>query len=85
MQVDSSLPSTSFTVPLVKTFTDNATQVELMNPHDRILKKKIKTLQQKVRRKNVKISNMKDVIKEIKKCGYSNENLDIVLGNYFEG
>ncbi|KAF2883813.1 hypothetical protein ILUMI_22344 [Ignelater luminosus] len=40
------------------------------------LRKKIKSLKQKVRRKELKISNMKNLIQEISKSGCSNENLD---------
>ncbi|KAJ8967707.1 hypothetical protein NQ314_002653, partial [Rhamnusium bicolor] len=48
-----------------------------------MLKRTIKTLRQKVRRKDLRISTMKDVIKEISKSGHSTENLDAVLENYF--
>lgn len=49
------------------------------------LRRKIRTLKQTVKRQNVKISNMKDVINEISKRGHSNESLDAILKNYFEG
>lgn len=50
-----------------------------------LLRRKIKTLKQKVKRKNVKIENMTQLIKEIKNSGQSNEPLLTVLENYFEG
>lgn len=45
----------------------------------------MKSLREKVKRRDIKISNMKDVINELSRSGCSNENLDNVLKNYFEG
>lgn len=51
----------------------------------KFLQKKVKSLREKVKRRDIKISNMKDVISELSRSGCSNENLDNVLKNYFEG
>lgn len=50
-----------------------------------LLRRKIKTLKQKVNRRDLKISNMKQLIMEIKESGHSNESLNTVLQKYFEG
>ena len=72
-------PSTS-----TQQFIDAETQTPTDNKQY-ILRRKLKTLKQKVRRRDLKISNMKEVITAISKSGFSNENLDAVLKNYFEG
>ena len=85
-QIELSLPSTS--TALSQTFVDCSTQCSLVRPKNLScikLRRQVKTLKQKVRRRDLKISNMTDVINEIKQNGYSNENLDVVLRNYFEG
>lgn len=66
---------------------DKAVQTIFSNSNVQIyaLRKKIKSLQQKVRRKNSKIENMRDLIIELRKNSCSNESLDDVLKNYFEG
>ncbi|KAI4455481.1 thap domain-containing [Holotrichia oblita] len=46
---------------------------------------KIKSLKQQLKRKCVKLSSMSDIIKEFSKRGFTNENFDSVLRNYFEG
>lgn len=49
------------------------------------LKRKVKTLQQKLRRRDEKISTMKDLIKQLKKRGHITDEVKDILGNYFEG
>lgn len=88
MSIDTSYddagPSSSGVSAQSRMFVDKATQTTEKNTILK-LRKKIRTLKQKVRRRNLKISTMKDVIKEISKRGYNTENLDTVLKNYFEG
>lgn len=69
-----------------KTFTDSKVQCSLLKPRSRgKLNRQIKTLKQKIKRRDLKISNMKDIIRELKNSGNTNESLDTVLSNYFEG
>ncbi|CAG9764501.1 unnamed protein product [Ceutorhynchus assimilis] len=83
-----SCPSAS-TTPLTtpqRTFTDCGIQCSIIEPRsaDREkFSKEIKTLKQKVRRKDIKIKNMKEIIRELKKTGNSSEGLDTVLRKYF--
>lgn len=49
------------------------------------LHREVKTLKQKVRRRNLKIANMKELLQSISKSGHSNESLDEVLKKHFEG
>lgn len=88
MDIDLPLASTSTTPAnrsekFGKILLDKETQTVPVNIEQ--LRRKVKTLKQKVNRKNLKIRNMKEVISTIKKSGHSNENLDIVLEKYFEG
>lgn len=80
--MNTDLPSTS--TSNMHSHVDHTTQTE---PDHKVtvMRRQIKTLKQKVRRKNLKISTMKDVIREISSSGYNNENLNTVLKNYFEG
>lgn len=80
--MDIDVPSTSTT--LDKKLLDKETQTLPDNTVTK-LRRKVKTLKQKVIRKNIKISNMKEVIIAIKNSGHSNGNLDTVLNKYFEG
>lgn len=82
--MDIDLPSTSTSNSQVRTLIDRETQTVSYNK-DILLRRKVKTLKQKVKRRDVKISNMKDVIRSISKSGHSNENLDEVLKKHFEG
>lgn len=83
MEIDLSLPSTSATA--MKTFVDKEAQTVGNYATVTSLKRTVKTLKQKIKRRDIKISNMKDVIREISNSGYSNAKLDEVLKNYFEG
>ncbi|KAB0795517.1 hypothetical protein PPYR_12356, partial [Photinus pyralis] len=74
-------PSTS--TAYVATSKDCGTQT-LASSSVTALRRQIKTLKQKVRRRDLKLSSMKEVINEISKSGHSNTNLDAVLKNYFE-
>ncbi|XP_044744878.1 uncharacterized protein LOC123306795 [Coccinella septempunctata] len=76
--------STSTTTP--KSFIDRAVQTS-ENHHIQLqrLKKKLKVLQQKVRRRDATVSKMKKIIKEIKKSGHNNKKVDEILKNYFDG
>ncbi|KAG5858325.1 hypothetical protein JTB14_033292 [Gonioctena quinquepunctata] len=62
------LPSTS-TSSQVQTLIDCETQT--VPYKDILLQRKVKTLKQKVKRRDVKISNMKEVIHSISKSGHS--------------
>ncbi|KAG5877774.1 hypothetical protein JTB14_007210 [Gonioctena quinquepunctata] len=76
------LPSTS-TSSQVQTLIDCETQT--VPYKDILLQRKVKTLKQKVKRRDVNISNMKEVIHSISKSGRSNEKLDEILKKHFEG
>ncbi|KAG5892120.1 hypothetical protein JTB14_032343 [Gonioctena quinquepunctata] len=76
------LPSTS-TSSQVQRLIDCETQT--VPYKDILLQRKVKTLKQKVKRRDVKISNMKEVIHSISKSGHSNEKLDEILKKHFEG
>lgn len=82
--MDIDLPSTSATATPAERLLHKGTQTVPDNTVTQ-LRRKVKTLKQKVSRRDIKISNMKGVISEIKKSGHSTENLDIVLNKYFEG
>lgn len=72
----------------LKSFVNCETQCTILKPKNsryNSLRRQVKTLRQKVKRRDLKISNMKDIIKEIKNSGFNNENLNTVLKNYFEG
>ncbi|XP_044761640.1 THAP domain-containing protein 1-like [Coccinella septempunctata] len=68
-----------------KVFVDHASQTAENYQTASNLKRKLKTLQQKIKRRDIQISHMQMVLNEIKKSGYSNAILDAVLKNYFEG
>ncbi|CAH1106676.1 unnamed protein product [Psylliodes chrysocephalus] len=69
------LSSTSASSSQVRKMINRETQTD-SNKMNILLQRKVKTLKQKVKRRDVKITNMKDVINEISKSGHSNENLD---------
>lgn len=78
---DSNTPSTSSgKAQLVDVAVQVSTDAKLFH-----LQRKVKTLKQKVRRRDLKIFSMKEVIEKISKSGFSNENLHAVLKHYFEG
>lgn len=92
MDVDSSPGNISFNASssksVSKTSIDCASQCTLLKPKEVKyikMKRQVKTLKQKIKRKDLKISNMKEIITELKQKGYSNNNLEMVLRNYFEG
>jgi DNA transposase THAP9 len=62
-----------------------SSSVKIHSPTEDILRRKIKTLNQKIRRRNVKISSMAELIKRMKESGHNNENLNSVMENYFTG
>lgn len=66
---------------------DHETQTTETTLDNRIqlLERKVKSLRQKLRRKDVKISTMEVAINRIKKSGPTNESLDTVLKRYFKG
>lgn len=85
---ESSAPATSTSlVTNSKVFVHQSTQTSTTTKEETIrkLRRQVKSLKQKVQRRDIKISSMKDVIKQISQSGFSNENLDGVLKNYFEG
>lgn len=85
---ESSAPATSTLVTNSKVFVHQSTQTSTTTTKEetiRKLRRQVKSLKQKVQRRDIKISSMKDVIKQISQSGFSNENLDGVLKNYFEG
>lgn len=61
------------------------TQTKLNGRNYIIMRRKIKTLKQKVRRRDIKIRNMKELIQQISQNGHTTEDMDSVLKNYFEG
>lgn len=81
--MDVDFPSTS-DEGYTKKFIDTGTQTNAENIVP-LLRRKVKSLKQKIHRRDVKISTMKDVIREIKNSGHSNDSLNTVLQNYFEG
>lgn len=84
IQTKPNQPSTSTILP--KTFVDRKIQCSLVKLKTQgKLRRQVKTLKQKVKRRDLKVTNMKDIIRELKSSGNTNESLDCVLRNYFEG
>lgn len=88
METDSvQIQETCLPSALNKTCMDKETQTNNNGNNEKLyqMKKRVKTLKQKIKRRDRKILNMKDLIEKISSSGYSNENLNVILKNYFEG
>lgn len=77
--------SSSVQMECEKQVQDAETQTNNMFCKNLNCQRKIKALKGKVKRRDVKIKEMKDLISEFSKRGYNTENLNVVLKNHFEG
>lgn len=80
MDIDEPSTSASYVPRKIDCATQTAENTKVVT-----LRRKVRSLSQKVRRRNIKISSMKNIIDEITNRGYGNEKLDCILKNYFGG
>lgn len=80
------LPTSSKPFSNIKILVDCQTQTDTVNMEDKInvLRREVKTLRQKVKRRDLKITNMKRSLIKILKSRYRNLNLD-GLKKHFKG
>lgn len=69
-----------------KTTMDAETQTLYTQLDKHVLRKKVRSLKQNIRRrKSKKITSMQDLIQSLKENGCTTDNLTTILENYFSG
>lgn len=69
----------------VSNFKSVEVQTDNYYSHEKILKNKIKILQQKLRRKNKKIENLEDLLSNLKNRGLLEDEPQTIIASNFKG